>query len=160
MATAAFEGTNFALQDTPVVGTLVHSRTGGAKVYCTSDEVFSTSTAGAGSTFECAKLPKGAVVLFSLVTPIDSDTFGAPDAHAAAATGKLGITGDTDLFGDITDTNTSALAQLIAPVPDGTTYTTTLENKLQAAVDVFITTADNNVVSTEGYSVKIFYTLG
>ena len=160
MATANFNGTNYALQAAPVVGTLPHSRTGGSKVYCTTDEVYSTSTAGAGSTFYVAKLPKGAVVLFSLVTPIDLDTFGAPDNHAAAATFSLGISGDTNLFGAVTDTNASALPQVVAPIPDGATYTNTLNNDLSAAVNVYLLSAANNVVDTEGLSVKMFYTLG
>jgi hypothetical protein len=160
MATATFNGTNFALQDTPVVATFPRAAYAGGIVYCSSDEVYASGTdLDAGSTMKCGKLPKGAAVLYSIVTPIASATFGAPDNMTNAVTGSLGISGDTDLFGDVTDMNASAVGQVITPKPDGTTYTTTLTNGLQAAVDVLFTTADAALTATEGVSVKIFYTV-
>ncbi len=156
---AAFEGTNFALQDTPVVGTFPRAAYGGGIVYCSSDDVVASSTdLGAGSTMKIAKLPKGAAVLYSTVWPIATATFGAPDAMSNAVTAVLGITGDTDLFGDITALN-SATVQVIAPKPDGTTYTTLITNGLQEAVDVFLTTAAAELTAAEGVHVEIFYTV-
>jgi hypothetical protein len=105
------------------------------------------------------KLPKGAAVLYSIVWPIDTATFGEGDAMTNAVTGTLGISGDADLFGDVTDLNATATPQVIEPVPDGTTYTTTLTNGLQADVDVIFTTAAQALTATEGIAVKIFYTM-
>lgn len=156
---AVFNGVNYALQDTPVIGTFPRAAYAGGHVYCQSDDVFASSTdLGAGSTMFVAKLPKGAVVLKSVVWAIAAATFGAPDAMTNAVTGVLGISGDTDLFGDIPALNATTIFT-IAPKPDGTTYTTLLTNGLQEAVDVFITTAAAELVAAEGVHVEIFYTV-
>lgn len=161
MATGTFEGTNFALQDDPAVGTFPHSRTAGAKVYCSTDECYATGTdLDAGSTMKVGKLPAGANVLYSIVYPIDTATFGAPDAMTNAVTGLLGITGDTNLFGTVADLNASALAQVIAPSPDGTTYENNMDFELEAEADVLFTTAAAALTATEGVCVKVFYTIG
>lgn len=160
MATGTFSGTNFALQDSPAIGTYVHGKYGGGGVYCSSDECYATgSDLDAGSTLKVGKLPKGAVVLYSIVTPIDTATFGAPDAHTNGVTGLLGISGDTDLFGNVADLNASALPQVVVPKPDGTTYENTLDMGLAEDVDVLLTTATAALTATEGVSVKIFYTM-
>jgi len=160
MATATYNGTNFALQDTPVIGTWPRAAYAGGLVYCSEDEFYATDDVGdAGSTIKIGKLPKNAVVLYSIVTPIDSGTYGTPDAMTNAVTGLLGISGDTDLFGTIADLNASALPQVIVPEPDGSTYTTLLTNGLEAAVDVLFTTAAAALTETEGVNVKIFYTV-
>ena len=159
MATGTFEGTNFALQDTPVVGTFPRAAYGGGIVYCSSDDCFASgSDLDLGSTSKVGKLPKGAAVLYTIVWPIDTATFGAPDTTNGAVTGSIGISGDTDLFGDFTTLGT-ATPQVIAPKPDGTTYTTLLTNGLQEAVDVLVTTAGAAWVATEGIHVEIYYTV-
>lgn len=161
MATATFSGTNFALQDSPSISTYPHSRTAGACVYCSLDECYASgSDLDAASTMKVGKLPKGAVVLYSIVTPIDTATYGAPDAMTNAVTGSLGISGDTDLFGDVTDLNASAAPQVVVPKPDGSTYTTTLDSALESDVDVLFTTASQALTATEGVRVAIFYTIG
>jgi hypothetical protein len=156
---ATFEGTNFALQDTPLVGTFVRAAYGGGIVYCSSDDCFAASTdLGTGSVLKVGKLPKGAVVLKTVIWAIAAATFGAPDAMANAVTGVLGITGDTDLFGDVAALNATTI-QTIAPKPDGTTYTTLLTNGLQEAVDVFMTTGGAELTAAEGVHVEIYYTV-
>jgi len=160
MATATFTGTNFALQDSPTVDTFPRAAYTAGHVYCSSDECYASGTdLDAGSTMKVGKLPKGAVVLYSIVTPIDTATYGAPDAMTNAVTGSLGISGDTDLLGDVTDLNASASPQVVVPKPDGSTYTTTLDVSLDEAVDVLFTTASAALTATEGVSVKIFFTV-
>lgn len=160
MATATFNGTNFALQDTPLAETLPKAKYSASNIYCSVDECYATGTdLDAGSTMKVGKLPAGAVVLYSIVTPIDTATFGAPDAMTNAVTGSLGITGDTDLFGAVTDLNAAATPQVVVPKPDGTTYTTSLDITLEADVDVLFTTASAALTATEGVRVAIFYTM-
>jgi hypothetical protein len=159
MASATFNGTNYALKAAPVVSTLVRAAYSGGEVYCSSDECYATGTdLDAGCLMYVGKLPKGAVVLYSIIWPIDTATYGAPDAMTNGVTGTLGISGDTDLFGDVGALN-SATPQVIAPKPDGTTYTTTLDAGLAAAANVYLTTATAALTATEGVAVKIFYTV-
>lgn len=153
-----FTGTNFALKDAPKVATLVAGKYSGGQVLCQTDICYASSTnLGEGSVMKVGKLPANAVVLYSIVYPIDTATYGAPDAMTNAVTGTLGISGDTDLFGDVAALN-SATPQVIAPKPDGTTYTTPLTAELAADVDVIFTSASAELVATEGICVKIFYT--
>ena len=160
MATAAFSGTNYALRATPLVGTWPSAAASNSEVYCMSDECYASGTdLDSGSTMNLGKLPVGAVVLFSVVWPIDTATFGEGDAMTNACTGQLGITGDADLFGDITDMNASATPQVIEPVPDGTTYTTTLDMALTAEQTVILTIGGAALTATEGVAVKVFYTM-
>lgn len=159
MATATFNGTNYALKASPAVGTYPDGKLTAGNVYCMSEECYASGTdLDAGSTLNLGKLPKGAVVLYSVIWPIDTATFGAPDAMTNAVTGSLGISGDTNLFGAVGALN-SATPQVIAPSPDGTTYTTTLTNALAADVDVILTTADQALTATEGVAIKMFYTM-
>lgn len=159
MPTGTYKGDVYTLQDTPVVGTLPRAAVAGGVVYCTRDRVTALTASGLtlASTFHVAKLPKGAVVLYSIVYPIATATFDAPDATSGATTGTLGITGDTDLFGDIT-TLASATPQVVIPKPDGTTITDSLQ-PLTAAQDVFLTSAAVDHTTTEGFAVMMFYTI-
>ena len=159
MATGEYEGDNFALQDTPLVGTLIRAAVAGGKVYCSMDRTTALTATGLtlGSTHKVGKLPKNAVVLFSIVWPIATATFDAPDATTGATTGVLGIAGDTDLFGDIGALN-SATPQIIIPKPDGTIYTNTLK-PLAADVDVIMTSAAIDWTTAEGFAVMMFYTI-
>ena len=138
MATGQYKGDVYTLQDTPVVGTLPRAALGGGVVYCTTDRCTAITASGLtlGSTFHVGKLPKGAIVLYSIVYPVATATFDAPDATTGATTGTLGITGDTDLFGDVGALNSITIqGQIVIPKPDGTTYTNRLK-PLAAAADV------------------------
>ncbi len=160
MATGTFSGTNYALKAAPAIGTWPYAAASNAPVYCLSEECYATgSDLDSGSTMNLGLLPVGAVVLFSVVWPIDTATFGTGDAMTNACTGQLGISGDADLFGDITDMNASALPQVIEPGPDGTTYTTTLDFALTAETIVILTIGGAALTATEGVAVKIFYTM-
>ena len=161
MATAAFSGTNYALKATPLIGTFPYAASSNGEVYCLSEECYASGAAlDSGSLMYLGYLPVGAVVLFSVVWPIDTATFGTGDAMTNACTGELGISGDADLFGDIADMNASALPQVIEPGPDGTTYTTTLDFGLREESLVILTIGGAALTDTEGVAVKIFYTMG
>ncbi len=159
MAKGTYEGDVFDLQDTPVVATLPRAALAGGIVYCSVDRSVPDDTGlDEGTTLHVGKLPKNAVVLYSIVYPIDSDTFDKFDAMTDTVTGSIGITGDTDLLGDFTDLNAATTPQVVIPKPDGTTYTDRLD-PLEASVDVFVTTASAVLTATEGIVVQIFYTI-
>ena len=159
MATGTYKGDVYTLQDTPAVGTFPRAAVAGGQVYCSIDRSTAITASGLtlASTHHVGKLPKGAVVLYSIVWPIATATFDAPDATTGATTGSLGITGDTDLFGDVGALN-SATPQIVIPKPDGTTYANTLA-PLTSAADVFLTSAAVDWTTAEGFAVMIFYTV-
>lgn len=159
MATGTYAGTNYTLQTSPAVGTIPRAATTGGIVYCSMDRCVAATATGLtlGSTFLVGKLPKGAVVLFSIVWPIATATYDAPDATTGATTGTLGVSGDTDLFGDVS-TLGSATPQVVIPKPDGTTYTNTLK-PLAADTNVLFTSAAIDWTTAEGMAVMIFYTV-
>ena len=156
-AAATFTGTNYTLQDTPVIGTTPRAAVVGGITYCSLDTVFASDTdLGQGSLLYCGKLPKGAVVQFSIVTPIA--TTGIATTMTNTVTMTMGYTGDPDALGVVTDLNASAAPQFIRPVPDGTVNTAM--SPLSAARDVYLTTiAAQELVAAEGVEVKIFYTV-
>jgi len=159
MATGTYEGDVYAVQETAVIGSIPNAKLAGGNIYCSVDRTVAATGDGLdlGSTHKVGKLPKGAIVLYSIVYPIATATFDAPDATTGATTATLGISGDANLFGAIT-TLASATPQIIMPSPDGTTYTN--RNKpLQEAVDVIMTTAAVNWTTAEGACVMIFYTM-
>lgn len=159
MGIGTYEGTVYTLQDDFAVGTFPNAKLAGGNVYCSIDRCVAATATGLtlGSTFKVGKLPKGAVVLYSIVYPIATATYDAPDATTGATTGILGITGDTDLFGAVT-TLASATPQVVMPKPDGTTYTNRLK-PLAADVDVLFTSAAVDWTTAEGICVMIFYTM-
>ncbi len=170
MATAAFNGTNFAKRVASTMSTWPNAEKCNDKVHCMSDECFATSTGTAGSTLFNGGLPRGANVLLTVIWPIDSDTFGTGDAMNAAVTGQLGtvavitdkgdtIAADVNLFGDVAAL-TTATPQVIEPGPDGTIYTTTLDFALQQETVPVMLTAAQSIVDTEGIAVKMLYTMG
>ncbi len=159
MPIGTYEGDVFTLQDDAAIGTFPNAAVAGGHVYCTKDRSTALTATGLtlGSTHKVAKLPKGAVVLYSIIYPIATATFDAPDATTGATTATLGITGDTDLFGDIT-TLASTTPQIVIPKPDGTTITDSLQ-PLEAAQDVFLTSAAVDWTTAEGFAVMMFYTI-
>jgi hypothetical protein len=159
MATGTAYGTNYALKNTPRIGTWPNAAQCNSELYCLSDECYADSAGQATSLMYVGILPVGAIVQFSVVWPIDSDEVA--DGAAAmtnAVTGEMGTLTDPDLFGDITALNVAA-TQVIAPCPDGTTYTTTLDFALRAETTVVIKTGAATLADTEGIAVKIFYTM-
>ncbi len=168
MATGEFNGTNYALRAAQLIGTMP-SIPCNDRVYCMSDECYADAVGDAGSYMNVGGLPAGAVVLCSVIWPIDSDEIAdGGAAMAAAVTGQLGLaatTGmnaraaDPDLFGDIT-TLGSATPQVIEPGPDGTTYSNTLDFGLKEESSPTILTAAQALADTEGVAIKMLYVMG
>lgn len=160
MATGTAYGTNYTLKATPKVGTWPNAAACNGELYCLSEECYATGAGVPGSVMRMGKLPVGAVVQFTVLWPIDSgEVADGGAAMAAAVAGDIGITGDTNLFGSFTDL-TSVTPQVIGTVPDGTTYTSTLDFALRAETDVIITTTGaQNLANTEGIAMKMFYTM-
>lgn len=159
MATASYAGTNYALRATPKVGTWPNAAACNGEVYCLSEECYATGAGDDPSLFYMGILPVGAVVLFSVVWPIDSDEVAdGAAAMGLAVTGEIGTATDPDLFGDITALNVAA-TQVIEPCPDGTIYTSTLDFALREETTVIIKTGAQAVADTEGIALKMFYTM-
>lgn len=130
----------------------------GGTVLSASDYFFASGSAlDSGSTISTGiKLPKGALVLYSAVTPIDSDSDGV-DAMTNAVTISIGTTTTADLFGTSAALNSAAVAWVL-PKPDGTTYSAPL-TPLAADMDILLTTGGAALTATEGAQVTIFYTI-
>ena len=161
MATGTYEGTVFALQnaDPPVLGTLPGAKIAGGQVYCSIDRCTAATADGLtlGSTFKVGKLPKGAVVLYSVVYGIATATFDAPDATTGATTIELGNATDPNLFGYTSTTLAVTVPQILVPSPDGTIYANRLA-PLLVDTDVILTSAAVDWTTAEGVVVMIFYT--
>ena len=157
MAAGTFKGVIYTKRESGEAKDFPHVKTVSGNLLCSADQCLASGTdLDAGSTMKVGKLPKGAVVHYSIVTPINSN--GIPTVHTNAVTGLLGVSGDTNLFGSIGAVNSSAAPQLIMPIPDGTVYDSTLD-PLEDSVDVILTTAAQALVADQGFSVKIFYTV-
>ena len=158
MSAGSFTGTNYALQETPVMSTLPAGKLVRGNVYCSTDICYATgSSLDTGSTLLVGKLPKGAIPLYTVIYPIDTATYGAPDAMTNAVTGTLGYSGDTNALGDVS-TLQVATPQVVAPIPDGTTLTSPLIG-LDEDEDIYLTTGGAALTATEGVCVKIFFTV-
>ena len=160
MATGTAHGTNYALKAAPKVGTWPSAAVCNSELYCLSEEAYSTAAGDSGSIITVGKLPAGAVVQFTIVWPIDTATYGEGDNATNAVTLEVGISGDADLFGDVTDMNATHTPQVIGVCPDGTTYTTTLDFALRTETAVIVTTGGAALTTTEGIAIKVFYTMG
>ena len=159
---ATYYGVNSTLYATPVPETFVHSRLSGSKTYCSTDWYFSPAGAEvAGSIVNCGKLPKGAVVSHTVIFPIDTASYGAADAMANAVTGTIGITDGTTSDADYLGTFTTlgvVTPQTLYPTPDGTVHELA-STPLTYDADVYVTTADATIAATEGFAIKVYYTI-
>lgn len=161
MGTGLYEGTVFALQNAPLISTLPRAALAGGLVYCSTDRAITLTDDGIEqpSVFKVGKLPKGAIVLYSVIYPIALVTFDAIDGLTGATTGVLGISTDTDLFGDVGALDgATPTPQIIIPKPDGSVYANRL-SPLVAKVDVIFTSATAHHTTEEGFVVQIFYTV-
>lgn len=157
MTKGAFLGTNYTLQTTPTVATLIDGKLDEGHLMCSIDTCFASGTdLDNGSTMHVAKLPKGAIVLWSIITPIAST--GIATVHSNAITGDLGTVADPNLFGAFTTLAAGGAApQFIRPIPDGTTYTAM--TPLAANTDVLIVTTAQTLTDGEGVEVMMFYVM-
>lgn len=159
---ANYYGVNHTLQETPTIGTLPKGRIVKGELNCSTDWYYSPEGAETtGSIIYCGKLPKGAVVSHTVIFPIDTATYGTPDACTNAVTGTIGITNgttsDADYLGTFTTLGT-VTPQTMYPKPDGTVHTTAA-SPLEYDADVYVTTAGATIPETEGFCVKVFYTI-
>ena len=162
MGTYAYVGDVTTLKNAGSMKTFPKDNVGGGVVYCSIDRSTALTASGLtlASTHKVGKLKKGSIVLYSIIYPIATATYDAPDATAAATTGTLGTTDDPDLFGNVGALNSITIqGQIIIPIPDGTTYTNRLA-PLAADVDVIFTSAAQDWTTAEGFCVMIFYTMG
>lgn len=159
MGASTHYGTNYALKIAPKVGTWPNAAQCNSELYCLSEECYPSGDIDDESILYMGILPAGAIVQFSAVWPIDSgEIFDGAAAMANACTGELGTITDPDLFGDITPMNVAAL-QIVAPCPDGSTYTTTLDYALRTETTVVLTIGAQDLSALEGIALKMFYTM-
>ena len=160
MSAGTYEGTVFALQNTPVVGTFPQAKIAGGVVYCSVDRCTAVTATGLtlGSVFKVGKLPKGAIVLYSIVYGIDTATYDAPDATTGATCISLGNAASAVLFGHLSTTLAVTVPQILVPSPDGTIYANRLA-PLLVDTDVLLTSSAVDWTDTEGVCVMIFYTM-
>jgi len=160
MAMGTFYGTNYDSVNSPTISTFLPAKIGKGNIHCAMDTFYASGTdLDIGSTAHLGiRIPKGAIVQYSVVYPVDSDSYDEPHAMTLGVTGSLGIAGDPDLFGNVAALN-SATPQIVVPKPDGTTYTNAMDSKLEADADVIFTTATAALTATEGICVKMFYSV-
>lgn len=159
MSKGTYEGDVYTLQDDNAVGTFPNARLAGGNLYCSVDRVIAATGTGLtlGSTMKLGKLPKSAVVQYSILYPIATATFDETDATTGATTGSIGTADDPDLFGTFTTLGTKT-PQILMPIPDGINITNRLD-PLEAAVDVILTSAAVDWTTAEGVCLMIFYTM-
>ncbi|MBE3141572.1 MAG: hypothetical protein IMZ53_13435 [Thermoplasmata archaeon] len=159
MGTYAYTGTVTTLQDAKLMETIPNARLAGGVVHCSVDRCVATTALGLtlASTFKVAKLPAGAIVLYSIVYGIADATFDAPDATTGATLISLGTLTDVNLFGSISTTLAVTVPQVLVPSPDGTIYANRLAPLLVDS-DVYVTSSAVDWTDTEGVVVMIFYT--
>lgn len=160
MATGTYVGDVTTLKESGSVKAFPKDTIAGGVVYCSVDRSTALTATGLtlGSTHKVGALKQGSIVLYSIIYPVATATFDAPDATTGATTGVLGIAGDTDLFGDVT-TLGSTTPQVVIPKPDGTTFANRLA-PLEEDVDVILTSAAVDWTTAEGFVCMIFYTTG
>ena len=162
MAIGTFTSTNQALKAAPAIGTFIDVTLDTSKLRVMKDQGFWTGTdLGQNSTMAFGTLPKGALIIDTIIEPIAST--GVPTVTTNAITGTIGL-----LAGDSEDADLNALgtfttlatvtAQRLTPTPDGTVYdgVTKLNENRQVAV-IFSGAIEG--VATEGINLTVFYTV-
>lgn len=163
---ANYYGVNETLRNLKAIGSNVPAKFQQGKMYCSTDWYYAPAgNIASGSVIYCGVLPKGAVVSHTTIEPIDTATNGALDAMTNAVTGTIGIMKasdstvyDADYLGTFTSLAAAAAVQTMYPKPDGTVHTTPAA-PLEYDALVYVTTGGAAIAETEGFCLKVFYTL-
>ncbi len=157
-----FTSTNQALKAAPAIGTFIDVSVDTAKLRVMKDQGFWSGTdLGQNSTMAFGTLPKGALVIDTIIEPIAST--GVPTVTTNAVTGTIGLlagdseSADLDALGTFT-TLATVTAQRLTPTPDGTVYdgVTKLNESRQVSV---IFSGSIEGVADEGINLTVIYTV-
>ena len=157
-----FTSTNQALKAAPAIGTLIDVTLDTSKLRVMKDQGFWSGTdLGQNSTMAFGTLPKGALVIDTIIEPIAST--GVPTVTTNAITGTIGLlAGDTesadlDALGTFS-TLATVTAQRLTPTPDGTIYDGVTKLNERRQVSVIFSGAIEGVAG-EGVNLTVIYTV-
>ena len=157
-----FTSTNQALKATPAIGTFIDVTLDTSKLRVMKDQGFWSGTdLGQNSTMAFGTLPKGALVIDTIIEPIAST--GVPTVTTNAITGTIGLlaggteSADLDALGTFT-TLATVTAQRLTPTPDGTVYDGVTKLNERRQVSVIFSGAIEGVAD-EGINLTVIYTV-
>ena len=157
-----FTSTNQALKAAPVIGTFIDVTLDTSKMRVMKDQGFWSGTdLGQNSTMAFGTLPKGALIIDTIIEPIAST--GVPTVTTNAITGTIGLlAGDTesadlDALGTFT-TLATVTVQRLTPTPDGTVYDGVTKLNERRQVSVIFSGAIEGVAD-EGINLTVIYTV-
>ncbi len=157
-----FTSTNQALKAAPVIATFIDVSLDTSKTRVMKDQGFWSGTdLGQNSTMAFGTLPKGALIIDTIIEPIAST--GVPTVTTNAITGTIGLlAGDTesadlDALGTFT-TLATVTAQRLTPTPDGTVYDGVTKLNERRQVSVIFSGAIEGVAD-EGINLTVIYTV-
>ncbi len=161
-ALGTFTSTNQALKAAPAIGTFIDVTLDTSKLRVMKDQGFwSGALLGQNSTMAFGTLPKGALIIDTIIEPIAST--GVPTVTTNAITGTIGLlAGDTesadlDALGTFT-TLATVTAQRLTPTPDGTVYDGVTKLNENRQVSVLFSGAIEGVAG-EGINLTVIYTV-
>lgn len=161
-ALGTFTSTNQALKAAPVIATFIDVTLDTSKLRVMKDQGFwSGALLGQNSTMAFGTLPKGALIIDTIIEPIAST--GVPTVTTNAITGTIGLlAGDTesadlDALGTFT-TLATVTAQRLTPTPDGTVYDGVTKLNERRQVSVLFSGAIEGVAD-EGINLTVIYTV-
>lgn len=157
-----FTSVNQALKADPAIATFIDVSLDTSKTRVMKDQGFWSGTdLGQNSTMAFGTLPKGALIVDTIIEPIAST--GVPTVTTNAITGTVGLlAGDTeaadlDALGTFT-TLATVTAQRLTPTPDGTVYDGVTKLNERRQVSVIFSGAIEGVAG-EGINLTVIYTV-
>jgi len=144
--TSSYYGANYTVVDnTPAVASFVAATEWGGNVKAITDTFTAgaTDTGTAGSVIYVGKLPKNSIPLACVIS----------SPAAMSWSGTIGWSGDVDALGDFT-TFTAAGSKITGPAATVAASPTTQDQ------DVYITTADAAIVSSDSITTTVLYVQG
>ena len=157
-----FTSTNRAVEAAPTLKTYLDASLDTGKIRVMKDQGFwSGALLGQNSTMAFATLPKGALIIDTIIEPIAST--GVPTVTTNAVTGTIGMLAgasedaDLDALGTFT-TLATVTAQRLTPTPDGTIYDGVTKLNEDRQVSVIFSGAIEGVAG-EGINLTVYYTV-